>query len=356
MNALKKNAWIVVLAVVIGVGGYYAWKAANGNGLPEGIASGNGRIEATEIDVSALAGGKLRDVVVKEGDFVTAGQVVAQMDTDQLDAQKRQAEAQLRQAEISVDTARSLVRQRQAEREAARAVVAKRVAQLDVAERQLRRTEPLASRGTVSEQILDNDRAAAEGARAAKAAADAQLAATEAGVSSAQGQVVAAEASVDAARASLQRIESDLDDTRLIAPRDGRVQFRVAEPGEVLAAGGRVLNVVDLSDVYMTFFLPTDQAGRIAMGADARIVLDAAPQWTVPATVSYVADVAQFTPKTVETTIERQKLMFRVRARIAPELLKKYIQYVKTGLPGVAYVKVDPQAEWPVSLEEKLVQ
>jgi HlyD family secretion protein len=129
------------------------------------------------------------------------------------------------------------------------------------------------------------------------------------------------------------------------------VQYRVAQPGEVLAAGGRVLNMVDLGDVYMTFFLPETTVGRVAMGTEARLVLDAAPQYVIPASVSFVASTAQFTPKTVETAEERQKLMFRVRAKIAPELLKKHLQQVKTGLPGVAWVRLDPKTPWPKFLE-----
>jgi HlyD family secretion protein len=142
----------------------------------------------------------------------------------------------------------------------------------------------------------------------------------------------------------------------LKAPRDGRVQYRVSQPGEVLAAGGRVLNMVDLGDVYMTFFLPTAEAGRVAMGAEVRLVLDAIPQYVIPAKATFVADVAQFTPKTVETEEERQKLMFRIKAHIAPDLLRQYIQYVKTGLPGMAYVQLDPDAQWPDKLKIKLTR
>ena len=169
-------------------------------------------------------------------------------------------------------------------------------------------------------------------------------------------QVVDANAAVDAARAAIESITADINDSVLKSPRDGRVQYRVAQPGEVLAAGGRVLNMVDLSDVYMTFFLPTAQAGRVAIGSDVRIVLDAVPQYVIPAKATFVADVAQFTPKTVETEEERQKLVFRIKARISPELLKKYILQVKTGLPGVAYVKLDPNAQWPPALQGKLLQ
>jgi HlyD family secretion protein len=162
--------------------------------------------------------------------------------------------------------------------------------------------------------------------------------------------VVAAQAQVAAVEATIERIQADLADSVLKAPRDARVQYRVAQPGEVLPAGGRVLNLVDLSDVYMTFFLPTAAAGRVALEAEVRLVLDALPQHVMPARATYVADVAQFTPKTVETDEERLKLMFRIKARIEPELLKKHIRQVKTGLPGVAYVRLDPSRDWPERL------
>src|SRR5690606_14109326 len=111
--------------------------------------------------------------------------------------------------------------------------------------------------------------------------------------------------------------------------------YRIAQPGEVLGAGGKVLNLVDLSDVYMTFFLPERAAGRVAIGGEVRLVLDAAPQYVIPATVSYVASTAQFTPKTVETPTERQKLMFRVKTHLNPTLLQKHLKIIKTKLPNI---------------------
>ena len=182
------------------------------------------------------------------------------------------------------------------------------------------------------------------------------LAAAEAGIGAARAQVVDAEAAVDAAQAAIEAIEVQIGDATLASPRDGRVQYRIAQEGEIVAAGGRILNLVDLEDVYMTFFLPTSQAGRVEVGAEARLVMDAVPQYVIPARISYVADVAQFTPKTVETEEERVKLMFRVRARIAPDLLQQHIEQVKTGLPGMAYVRVDPDASWPDFLKTNLTQ
>ncbi len=350
-NPNKKYVFIVV-AALIAAGGYYAWQKLNNNSLPEGIASGNGRIEAVEIDISTKSPGRIRQILADEGDFVNAGDVLAQMDTDQAESQRRQAEAQLRRAEISIETARSLVAQREAEQKAAAAIIAQREAQLDAAQRRLVRSQQLSESRTVSQQILDDDRANARGVEAAVSAAKAQLAATEAGISAAKAQVVDAEAAVDAAKAAISTIAVEINDATLKAPKPGRVQYRVAQPGEVISAGGRVLNLVDLSDVYMTFFLPTAQAGQVAIGAEARIVLDAAPQFVIPAKISFVADVAQFTPKSVETEEERQKLVFRVKAKIPQELLQKYIQQVKTGLPGTVYVKLNSEATWTQNLAE----
>ena len=151
-------------------------------------------------------------------------------------------------------------------------------------------------------------------------------------------------------------VATEIADGELRAPRSGRVQYRVVQPGEVVGGGGKVVSLVDVGDVYMTFFLPEMAAGRVALGSEVRIVLDAAQAFVIPARVSYVASVAQFTPKTVETASEREKLMFRIKARIDPELLSKHLQQVKTGVPGMAYLRLDPDAEWPAHLAIKVPQ
>ena len=222
----------------------------------------------------------------------------------------------------------------------AQAVVDQRDSELNYAQNTLKRSEDLVEKGFVSPQKLDADRTGMLTAKAALVAA--------------RSQVVQAQSAIEAAQASVERIKADLEDSVLKAPRAGRVQYRLAEPGEVLAAGGKVVSMLDLSDVYMTVFLPESTAGRLAIGAQARLVLDVAPQYVVPAKVTFVAAEAQFTPKTVETTAERQKLVFRVKTQIDPDLLRKYRTRVKAGLPGVAYVQLDPNAQWPSNLEVKL--
>lgn len=352
---LRRIIWVCVAAAVAGVA-IGTWWWLQPKSLGDGFVSGNGRIEAVEIDVAAKSAGRVTDVLVEEGDFVSVGQVVAEMDASVLTAQKHEATARLEQAQSAVETAVSQVALRESERTAARAVVSQREAELHAARKRAARSETLSLEGATSIQELDDDRARVESASAAIAAARAQVAASDAAITTAQSQVLGSRASVLAVAATVDRLAADIDELTLRAPRDGRVQYRVTEAGEVVAAGGNVLNMIDVGDVYLTFFVAETVAGRVAIGSEVHIVLDAASQYVLPARVTYVASTAQFTPKTVETASERQKLMFRVKASIDRDLLQKHLTLVKTGLPGVAWLKLDANAAWPPSLEIKVPQ
>ncbi len=358
MKNLNKKWLLRILAVIIIVilAGLLARQFLGKDKNLDAIASGNGRIEATEIDVAARSSGRIKDILVDEGDFVKAGQVLAHIDSDSLNAQLRQAEAQAQQAHNAILTARSQLAQRQAERAAVLAVVVQREAERAAARSRAARSSTLAKEGGTSRQEADDDRTQLRSAEAAITAAKAQVAAADAAIDTGRAQVLGAQSAAEAADATIERIRVDIADNDLKAPRDGRIQFRVAQPGEVVGAGGKVLNLLDLGDVYMNFFLPETLAGKVALGSEVRIVLDAAPGYVIPAKVSFVASAAQFTPKTVETASERQKLMFRVKAKIAPSLLKKHINQVKTGLPGVAWIKLDQQAEWPKELTTRILE
>lgn len=357
MTGQQKN-WLIIVVVILilGILGVVAWQKFGKTDKNKGIVSGNGRIEAVEIDVAAKSSGRVKNILVREGEFVTAGQIVATMDIETLEAQLRQAEAQLQQAHSSVATAQSQVVQRESEKEAARALVKQRQAELVKARQHSDRSSELVKGGAMAKQDADDDYAQLQSDEAALNSARAQLAASEAAITTVRTQIAGAKSAVEAARANVERIQADIRDSVLKSPRDGRVQYRVAQPGEVVGAGGRVLNLVDLSDVYMTFFLPMEAAGKVALGSEVRLILDAVPQYVIPAKVSFIADVAQFTPKTVETASEREKLMFRIRAQIPVELLKKHITQVKTGLPGMAYVRLDAAKPWPAHLQVKLPQ
>jgi HlyD family secretion protein len=346
----SRNKALVLAAALVALllAGGYAWRQWDAAHQNDGLAGGNGRIEATEVDVATKYAGRVAEILVREGDFVQAGQPLARMQVDSLLAQRREAEAGREQARQAVAAARAQVALRESEHAAAQAQIVQREADLDAAQRRTVRSEALAHQGAMPLQELDDNRARVRGMQAALKAAQAQARAAQAAIQAARTQVDSAQSAVQAAEATVQRIVADLDDSQLAAPRDGRVQLLLAQPGEVLAGGGKVLNLVD---VYMGFFLPETVAGRVALGSEVRIVLDAAPQYVIPATVSFVASTAQFTPKTVETASERQKLMFRVKARIAPELLRKHLEQVKTGLPGQAWIRLDASRDWPVHLQ-----
>jgi len=292
-----------------------------------GFGSGNGRLEVQEIDVATKFAGRIAEVLVREGDSVQSGQPVVRMDTSSLDAQLREAQAQVQRARTGEVTAKALIDQRRSEEL--------------LAERDLERARGLYVNANIS--VKDYDRA------------QSAMKTAKAGTTQAEAQLAEAAAAINVALAQMERIQADLKESVLTAPRSGRVQFRLAEPGEVLAAGGKVLTLIDLTDVYMTVFLPAGEAGKAALGAEARISLDAAPGLVFPATVSFVADKAQFTPKEVETRSEREKLMFRIKVKIDPELIKGHEAMVKPGLPGVAYVRLDSTTQWPSNLHTKLM-
>ena len=310
---------LIVIAVAgLAVYGIKTWKE-NAIYRNPAFASGNGRLEATEVNISTKLGGKIELITVNEGDYVKKDQKLVKMQTNVLEAELAQANA--------------MIKVREAELASAKAGLQQKTSSFKNAESRYKRAKTLLEKNATSEQIFENDQALYESAKAELDAAKAAIQQAEAGVL--------------AAKADAERTKADIDDSTLLAPLEGRIQYRIAETGEVMEAGGKILNLVDLTDVYMTFFLPEESAGKVKIGADVRLLLDTIPDVPVPAKVSFVASVAQFTPKTVETKVERQKLMFRVKAKIDPELLKKYIDIVKTGLPGVAWVKINENEPWP---------
>ena len=186
-----------VIAVVIGIGVVVAWRWAAPDGLPEGIAGGNGRLEATTIDVAAKSGGRVLSVRVREGDFVSAGDEIARMDTQSLDAQLRGAQAQLRQARTARATLTALVRQREQAVTTVASLVAQREAEAALAEKELRRTSELVSQKFFSPQQLDAANARVQASRAALSAARSQRIEAESAVLTARSQIVESEAAIE---------------------------------------------------------------------------------------------------------------------------------------------------------------
>jgi HlyD family secretion protein len=322
-----KRVMYASTAVVLVAGGVGAWLIFSKPALPPGFAGGNGRLEANEIYVATKYPGRIQDVLFNEGDTVEAGQVVARMDTSALEAQLRQALAQITEAQDSRNTALAQVDVKQADH--------------DYAAKQDARSKQLVTTGAISGQEAEVDAA--------------RMAATGAELVGAKAEATRSLSSIAAARATADRLRAEIKDAVLVAPLRARIETRLAEPGEVLGAGGRVFSLNDLSDVYMYIFLPTEIAGKVAVGSEGRIVLDAAPQYPIRTIVSFVSPISQFTPKAVETAEERYNLTFRVKLQLDKQRLREFEPFVKSGLPGMGYVRFDPNAQWPANLEFKSV-
>lgn len=291
--------------------------------LPPGIISGNGRVEAQQINIAARYPGRIIEFRVREGDVVQPGQVIAVLDTRELTATLRAAEARI-------------VRAREA-RNVSMAMIDEQRNELQLASIELDRAQVLYARGFATTQLRDQRLSRRHHAAVA-------LTATSSGRD-------AADADISAAKAEADRIREQIAEAQLVAPTMGRVLYRLAQPGELVSAGGPIATILDLTDVYMTIFLSTREAGALSIGASARIVLDGMPDRALPGRVSFVSPEAQFTPRQVETQTERDNLMYRVRVRIPDALVRRDIDRIKTGVTGIALVRLDPNVTWPAKFE-----
>ena len=382
-NKFSKK-WIIIpiVLVVAGILVYKYWISEQSN-LPAGIVSGNGRIEAKLSDASAKEPLRVKEVLVDEGDLVRPGQVLVRLDTSTIDEELAKNEAAVAAARAEFAAANSAIAEANSEIAAANADVAG--ARADVAsaeaaveqqqsEVQLAQTEAdrqrrmLADNATskalydvrqsavvTTKATLKNVEAKSDAAQSRVGAAQAKVGAAQARLGAAQARAEAAQQQIRVALGQVEVTKSRIKDAILISPVTGRVLYRLVEPGEVLGPGGKALTIVDLSDVYMEIFLPSDEAARLKTGAPARITVDYEPNASAAAYVSFVSPEAQFTPKQVETKSEREKLMFRVKIQIPPELVAHYVEQIKTGVRGVGYVKVSPDARWPDWLEKGLI-
>lgn len=318
--------WRLILAALAGIAvtvGAGYWWTHRAPPLPAGIVTGNGRIEADPIDIATKFAGRVLELRVDEGAKVTAGQVLAVMDTRDLEASLKKSEAQAEQAKKSISEAHALLNQQHS--------------QVVLAQQEMDRAASLFKSGWVTKQVYDQRQQSLNSAKAGELAAEAR--------------VTEAEHALEAANHDSDLYRVNIADNTLVAPRDGRIAYRIANTGEVLGAGGKVFTMLDFGYVYMDVYLPTLDAGRVRIGNEARILLDAYPDHPIPAKVTFIADQAQFTPKMVETQTERDKLMFRVRVRIDPARSKAHADYVRSGLPGAAYILTDSKIEWPKRLK-----
>ena len=252
-----KTLGLLAIVILGACGGSAYWWHSRQGGLPLGIVSGNGRIEADEIDIDTKFAGRIIEMDADEGDMLKPQQVVARMDTRDLEATLEKSEAQVQGAQQSLD--------------AAHAEVVQETTQVTLAQQQFDRTSTLVKQGFATNELLDERRQTLNGAGAALTAAN--------------DRVGEAARTLDAATHDVELYKVNIADNTLVAPRNGRIEYRVANIGEVMPAGGKVFTMLDIEYVYMDIYLPTDQAGKVEIGSDARIVLDALPAIAIPAKV-----------------------------------------------------------------------
>lgn len=384
MASKYSKKWIIISVVIVAVGilAYQYWKSKR-SGLPAGIVSGNGRIEAKLSDASAKEPLRVKKILVDEGDLVQPGQVLVQLDTSTLDEELAKnvaavatareqfsaANSGIAEANADIAEANANVAGAKADVASANAAVEQQNGEVLLAQTEAdRQTRMLAENATskalydvrqtavvTTKATLKDVEARLGAAQSRVGAAEAKAGAAQARQSTAKAQADAAQQQIGVALAQVEVTKSRIKDATLISPVTGRVLYRLVEPGEVLGPGGKALTLVDLSDVYMEIFLPSDQAARLKAGAPARITVDYEPNASAAGYVSFVSPEAQFTPKQVETRSEREKLMFRVKIQIPSELVTHYLERIRTGVRGVGYVKVNADARWPDWLEKGLI-
>ncbi|MGJ0509310.1 MAG: HlyD family secretion protein [Methylocystis sp.] len=319
------NRMLLIAAAVIGVGAFFGYKywREQQTALPEGFASGNGRLEAKLVDISPKESLRVKQIFFQEGDLVKPGDVVVQMDTNTL-------EAQLEEAKLNVVATQ--------EKEAvARATIVRSKAQIDLAKVEVARSKSLVAQRAGSQRELD--------------VRQTTLKTTSATLLEEEAKLRTIQQEVAVSQAKVATIQTRIDDATLRSPILGRVLYRLTEVGEVLAAGGKAMTLVNLEDVYMEIFLPAREAAQVKLGAQARIVFDHTSGRSIAGFVSFVSPEAQFTPKQVETRSEREKLMFRVKIKVPEKIVSGFIDDIKTGVRGVGYVRLDESAQWPAWLQ-----
>jgi HlyD family secretion protein len=316
---MLKKLIILLFIVGISLAVYFYVFVNQQTNLPEGFALGNGRIETTQVDISSKLSGRLIDIKVEEGALIQKDEVLAHLDIKELNAKLQEAIAYKNQAIENKNYTLAIVEEKQSE--------------LSLVKKNYNRAYSLYNSKSIPLAEFQKN--------------ETELQTAQAALNASKSQVISAQSTINATLAQIETIKVNIEDSTLYSPVKGRVLYKIAQNGEIVSNGGKVLVVLDLMNTYMTVFLPTSQAGLVDIGSEARIVLDAIPNIAIPAHITFVSPLAQFTPKEIETKAEREKLMFKVKVKIDSNVLEKYFEKIKTGLPGVAYIKLDKNATWP---------
>lgn len=320
----KRRSMIVGMLALAGI--LLFWRSGDtllGEPESSSVESVNGRIEAMRLDLSTKYPGRIKDISVREGDEVRAGRIIARLDDAEILMQINAAEATTARARSAVGRAGAelVVRQN-----------AERLAKMDLQQSESLRRKEMVSRAEIERRQL------AETTEAA-------------GVSGARYVLDEAKAAVLEAEANIARLKLLRSETEIQAPTSGRIEYVFVQKGAVLPPGGKIASLLELTTLHMAIFLPAKIVGKLRVGDEARVKLDALPDVVLPAKVSHIASQAQFTPKHVETTEEREKLVYKVKLAVTPTAPKSMSEVIKPGMMGIGFVRTNTEDPWPKALE-----
>ena len=388
---LSKVVLVIAIVALVIAGGFLAWWfLIRQPPIPHNIIALSGRIEGDDSTVATKVSGRIREIRVREGDIVKAGEVIALLDEEQASAREQQARSsaqeadtriarsqdqigvlreQLKQANITVDQAKQdaegRVRQAEAQVATAEANLSQAQAAYEQARYDVDRFTRLARTGDVSDRQREQAKTAAESQAAVVesmkkqvAAAhgalttaranlknpsirSSQAAAIQKQINQAQTDVVAAQADAERARAQVKEVEANRADLTVIAPFDGTIATRVAEPGEVVAPGAAIVTMIDLNKIYLRGFVPEGDIGRVKLDQPARVYLDSNPKVAIDAVVSRIDPEASFTPENTYFRDERVKQVVGVKL-----LIKNPNGSAKPGMPADGEILVEGST-WP---------
>lgn len=295
---------------------------------------GSGTVEATEITISARTQGELLSVDAEEGEVVEEGELLAQIEREDLELQLQQAEHRLEATQAQLDLLLAGARNedlRQGEAQLEQAEQA-----FELSSKSYRRVQHLYEDGSATPSDLDRAETEFEQARSRVASAQAQV---EKLRSMARPEEVrASRAKVAEAQAGVERVRRRLADTLVHAPRAGTVTIRAREAGEYVSPGTPLFTVADLRRVYLTIYIPEPSLGRIALKQEAELFVDGLPERTFRGRVTHIAEEAEFTPKNVQTQDARAQLVFAVEIAI-----DNSEGVFKIGMPADARIVTEPE-------------
>jgi HlyD family secretion protein len=327
---MKRAPLAIVVVAAAAIGAFFFFR---GRGDGSSLAA-SGTVEATEAALGFQSAGRIASIRVNEGDRVRAGDTIAVLDRTELGAREAQARAQL-----GASTAGLTELQRGARSEElaqAREADSAAAVRLADAQRDLRRVEQLFRGGAASQEAFDKARLAADVVRSQREQAAQQLRLVQSGPRA--ERIEAQRAMVASANASLRQVEAQLANAVIVAPFDGIVTVRQRQPGEIVAPGAPVVTMANFADRWVRIYIAEMRLGAVKLGAPATITTDTYADRTYDGAVSFIASQAEFTPRNVQTTEERVKLVYAVKVRISGDTALA----LKPGMPADVTLKTAP--------------